>query len=152
MNNQNEIWMPIKDWESYYLISNMGRLKYLNYLHWNTEKITVGSKLNNGYLKAVLKKKPRLIQILLHRIVAQAFIPNPENKPCVNHINGIKTDNRVENLEWVTHKENERHSYDVLKKKPSHLGKFGANHPKHKSHISNNLISKIQSPINNIKW
>ena len=131
---ENEIWKPVRNWEDFYQISNMGRLKHLNYLHWNIEKITNGTKLNNGYLKSTFKKKPNIEQVLIHRIVAEMFIPNPEKKPCVNHKNGIKTDNRVDNLEWVTYKENERHSYDVLNKKPSHLGKFGINHPKNKNY------------------
>lgn len=64
-----------------------------------------------GYLSVTLDTGVKRQPLLVHRLVAQAFIPNPENKPEVNHINGDKTDNRVENLEWVTHSENMRHAY-----------------------------------------
>ena len=65
--------------------------------------------------------------ILVHRAVAKAFIPNPQGKPCVNHKDGNKLNNHVSNLEWVTYSENERHSYDVLGKKPNktNLGNKG---------------------------
>lgn len=63
------------------------------------------------YLRVDLHKDGKGKSMPIHRLVATAFIPNPENKGEVNHINGIKTDNRVENLEWVTHKENVHHAY-----------------------------------------
>tara|TARA_Y100000296_G_scaffold84516_1_gene118023 strand:- start:732 stop:1427 length:696 start_codon:yes stop_codon:yes gene_type:complete len=62
-----------------------------------------------GYCKYGLQVRGEQLTVRGHRVVAQTFIPNPENKPQVNHINGIKTDNRVENLEWVTSKENVEH-------------------------------------------
>lgn len=68
------------------------------------------AKDKNGYLKITVSKQGKRKTISIHRLVAMAFIPNPEDKPTVNHINGIQSDNRVENLEWATHKEQKEHS------------------------------------------
>jgi hypothetical protein len=141
MENQNveehgiEIWKDIEGYE-YYQVSNFGRIKrlqrYCNYrdgkLKLLKDKIKLNYKMNSGYEYSLLidpKSKKRNISIA--RLVAKAFVPNPENKPQVNHKNGIKTDNRAENIEWVTASENIIHSFRVLNKKPSKtaLGKYG---------------------------
>lgn len=70
------------------------------------------AKDHKGYLRVAIMLNGKLTSKRVHRLVSDAFISNPENKPCVNHINGIKTDNRVENLEWCTYKENTRHAIE----------------------------------------
>ena len=70
----------------------------------------------DGYLYSQLRKDGKGVNKLIHRLVAETFIENPENKPCVNHIDGNKHNNNINNLEWCTYSENERHSIDVLGK------------------------------------
>lgn len=101
MNTENaEIWKPIKGFEELYHVSNYGRVKSLNYNHTKQEKIRRPFKDKDGYLKVVLYKDKKTYTFQIHRLVAQAFIDNPLNLPCVNHINEVKADNRSENLEY----------------------------------------------------
>lgn len=114
MNNIKEIWKPIKNYENLYSISNLGRIKsfrrFNGHCYINREKILSPQK--NRYLTVRLSNGDKIKQYTIHRLVAETFIPNPFNKPCVNHINGIKTDNRVNNLEWCSSKENTLHAYN----------------------------------------
>lgn len=94
-----ETWKPIKGYEGLYEVSNIGNVRRKG----KPKKPSPNSK---GYLTVILYKNNQGKQYYVHRLVANAFIPNVENKPMIDHINAIKTDNRVENLRWCTNKEN----------------------------------------------
>ena len=104
-----EIWKDLKDYEDHYQISSLGRIKSLARKHkFGTleEKIMKPSKNVNGYYQVNLWKNGKVKLRRVHRLVAETFISNPENLPHVNHKNEIKSDNRVENLEWCDIKYN----------------------------------------------
>lgn len=104
-----EIWKDIPGYEGLYQVSNLGNVKSVHWNHSN-EIRTIKPFNNNGYWRVVLYKDRMHKKFLVHVLVAKSFIPNPQNKPCVNHIDGNGHNNMISNLEWVTFSENTRHA------------------------------------------
>ena len=119
MSKSVEEWRPIQGYEGLYEVSDWGRVKSVE------RTVTIYSKLTNttfkrifescikskhhdkdGYEGVNLKRDGKHSTKKVHKLVATAFIPNPDNKPCIDHINGVRDDNRVDNLRWCTQKEN----------------------------------------------
>ena len=100
-----EVWRDIEGYPGYQ-VSNMGRVKSLNYRRSGKEHLLVLSKNIHGYLYVGLQKNGKQKIEKVHRLVANAFIPNTENKPCVDHIDTNKENNSVTNLRWATYQEN----------------------------------------------
>ena len=118
--NQPEIWKDIEEYEGLYQVSNLGRIK--GFYIWNGREYSKKEHFLNPYKRYVnknleyrtnvvaLAKNKKKKEFKVHRLVAKAFIPNPENKPSVNHIDSNPLNNIVENLEWCTPKENTQHA------------------------------------------
>jgi hypothetical protein len=125
-----EEWKPVVGYEGYYEASSLGNVRRTEgirsqgrgredcYKYFPQRPLAM-DKTRQGYLCASLCKNGRKKGYLVHRLVAIAFIPNPKNRPCVNHKDGVKTHNNIENLEWMTHAQNSKHAFDTgLSKNP----------------------------------
>lgn len=115
-----EIWKPIKGFEGFYQVSDKGNVRSLGGWCGNSkhkERILSKSLTHDGYEKVRLNRKGKDITARVHRLVAEAFIENPLHKETVNHIDGNKQNNCVENLEWCDRKEQMQHAYNLGLKK-----------------------------------
>lgn len=147
-----EIWKEVKGYEGLYEVSNLGRVKSLSRLQKHrtgttfmknerivkiTPAIPQKKSTFSCYHQVRLEKDDHQVQRFVHRLIASAFIDNPLHKPEVNHKNGIKTDNRIENLEWVTRSENVKHSFAI-----GLQSNKGVKHPLHK--LTENEVLEIR--------
>lgn len=153
-----EVWKDIKGYDGQYIVSNLGNVRsldrYVNTYHG--PRIVLGQILKqyqgrDGYIRVAFSKNQKHKLYMVHRLVAQAFIPNQENKPQVNHIDGNKRNNRVDNLEWATASENQLHSVRVLGNMPYNLPPmFGKDNHKTKIVIQmygNNVIAEYYGTL-----
>lgn len=106
----------VKGYEGLYIIDNLGNVVSLprqnGRFFLNQYRMLTPHKSKFGYLQVALTKNNKTKTVLLHRLIAEHFIDNPNNYPCVNHKNGLKDDNRIENLEWCTKSENTLHAFN----------------------------------------
>lgn len=147
-----EIFKPVVGFEDSYIVSNLGNVisldRYVNHRHGKqlkkSRKIGHSGKFCQGYVRVDLCRNNISLMIFAHRLVAIAFIPNPLNKPYINHINSIRNDNRVENLEWATAKENVAHAINsgALDLRRC-LGRFNEKHHGSKKTLQYDLLGKF---------
>ena len=128
-----EIWKDIEEYEGLYQVSNYGNIKAFYYKGKRHQTLLRKSVGKLGYEMVGLNKNGVHKTFTVHRLVAQAFIPNPDNKPCIDHINTNKTDNRVNNLKWCTQKENINNPITLETWGETHnKNKIGKNSRRHK--------------------
>lgn len=135
----DEIWKDIKGYEGLYQASNLGRIKSLK-----NNIILKGWKDKYGYVRVYLCENGNKKVFQVHRIVGITFIPNPENKPCINHLDENPSNNNVNNLSWCTYKENNNYGQHNTKMSASKIGNIAWNKGKkmNKEYVQNNYKCK----------
>ena len=143
---REEEYKDVIGYEGLYQVSNKGNVKSLNYRHTGKERILKLRKNNRGYLQVFLYKEGKAKVYKVHRLVATAFIPNPNNLEQVNHIDEVKTNNIVENLEWCTREYNYHYGTRIRRVAEANTG-----NPKlSKALINNPKLSKPVIGINKV--
>lgn len=147
-----EVWKDVKGYNGLYQVSNIGRVKSLK-RNTARERIMKLKETRDGYLNVNLCKQGNVATKKVHRLVAENFIPNPNNKYSVNHINGNKKDNRVENLEWATATEQAKHAVKMslwgwtdeskMKLKKT-LRERGANQQRYNTHKKGHVFGTVK--------
>jgi len=151
-----EIWKDIPGYEGLYQASNYGNIKSFKRRGQPKDRIRKPMMLTNGYRNIDLSKHNKRSLQKISRLVATSFIPNPENKLCVNHKDGNKLNDKLDNIEWCTHSENQKHAYKLgLKKKVAKLNEFQVRVIRKIDDMTNTEIAKIfnvkQPAISQIK-
>lgn len=144
-----EIWKDVEGYEGYYQVSSLGRVRSVDReivysngkVHLFKGRILIARQDKDGYLSVILSKNNKIKGYRVHRLVAQAFIPNPDNLPCVNHKDETPFHNNVDNLEWCTIRYNTNYGSGIERAKEKLI-----NHPKkskivYQYDLNGNLIS-----------
>lgn len=150
-----ELWKPVKGYEGLYEVSTTGRIRSIErtvpHSKSGTRRFPASEKMPtdvHGYLYCYLYKNGKGRRFAVHRLVAEAFIPNPDKKPEVNHLDGNKYNNCVENLEWVTRKENVRHAADTgLWVQYDRSGERNPMYGKHQSESARGKIAAVHTGL-----
>lgn len=142
LNGNTEVWKEIPGFEGRYQVSNLGRVMSIQDNHGKYKEQIKATRISNkGYVYVSLFIKDRQHNVSVHHAVASAFIPNPDNKPTVNHIDGSKQNNRVDNLEWATYSENLKHAF-----------KIGLTNAQHVADRQRGSKIGVTSSFHNVSW
>ena len=120
----NEEWRSVRGYEGIYEVSNIGRIRSLITLYASKPKILIQTVGKRGYCTVQLRDGYTGVTKTTHRLVAEAFVPNIQGLECVNHIDGDKENNHMDNLAWCTHAENLQHAYDTNLRKTRKVAQY----------------------------